>query len=68
MIIQALIFTQEELNQFPIDADAGGIWKPVNNTVNGVYWLQLEAEQYLIDNGISYTIGEVEIKQENIQP
>jgi len=38
------------------------VWETLEQ--DGIYWLQLEAEQDLIDNGISYTIGEVEIKQE----
>ena len=65
-MIQALIFTEEELNQFPIDADAGGIWNPTNNTVSGVYWLQLEARAELESKGIQFTVGEVEIIQEEI--
>ena len=65
-MIQALIFTQEELNQFPIDADAGGIWNPTNNTVSGVYWLQLEARAELESKGIQFTVGEVKIIQEEI--
>jgi hypothetical protein len=54
----------KDLSKFPIKATLGGVWKPTNNTVSSDYWLQLEAEQDLIDNGISYTIGEIEIKQE----
>lgn len=61
MIIQALIFTQEQLNQFPIDADAGGIWKPVSNGV--VYYLQIEAKAELESKSIQFTVGEVEITQ-----
>jgi len=38
------------------------VWETLEQ--DGIFWLQLEAEQDLIDNGISYTIGEVEIKQE----
>tara|TARA_R110001606_G_C15379445_1_gene650292 strand:+ start:2236 stop:2430 length:195 start_codon:yes stop_codon:yes gene_type:complete len=64
MIIQALIFTQEELNQFPIYADAGGIWNPVTNGV--VYYLQIEARSELEAKGIQFTVGEVEIIQEEI--
>jgi len=64
MIIQALIFTEEQLNQFPIDADAGGIWKPVSNGV--VYYLQLEARTELEAKGIYFTVGEVEIIEEEI--
>ena len=63
-MIQALIFTEEELNQFPIDADAGGMWSPVTN--NGVYFLQLEAKEELESKGIQFTVGEVEIIQEEI--
>ena len=32
-----------------------------------IYWMELEAEQDLIDNNIEYTIGEIEIKQEEIE-
>jgi len=54
----------QDVSKFPINNSSGGIWQPTNNTLSGEYWLQLEAEQDLIDNWISYTIGEVEIKQE----
>lgn len=40
------------------------IWQSMET--NGVFWLPLEAERDLIDNGIKYTIGEIEIKQEDI--
>ena len=63
--MEALIFSESEVQKFPIlNANKDSYWQPTNNTVGGIYWLQLEAEQDLIDNGISYTIGEVEIKQE----
>jgi len=54
----------KDVSKFPIKNSNGGVWQPLNNTVSGEYWLQLEAEQDLIDNGIEYTIGEIEIKQE----
>ena len=38
------------------------VWETLEQ--DDIFWLQLEAEQDLIDNGISYTIGEIEIKQE----
>ena len=38
------------------------VWETLEQ--DGIFWLQLEAEQDLIDNGIEYTIGEIEIKQE----
>lgn len=38
------------------------VWETLET--NGVHWMQLEAEEDLIDNGIEYTIGEIEIKQE----
>jgi len=56
----------KDVSKFPIINSSGGIWMPLNNTVRGDYWLQLEAEQDLIDNGVEYTIGEIEIKQEEI--
>jgi len=65
--MKALIFSESEAQKFPILNLSGGIWQALNNTVSGVYWLQLEAEQDLIDNGIEYTIGEIEIKQEEIE-
>jgi hypothetical protein len=39
------------------------VWETLKE--GDIYWLQLEAEQDLIDNGIEYTIGEIEIKQES---
>jgi hypothetical protein len=65
--MKALIFSESEAQKFPILNLSGGVWQPLNNTVSGVYWLQLEAEQDLIDNGIEYTIGQIEIKQEEIE-
>jgi hypothetical protein len=38
-------------------------WNPTNNTVGGVYWLQLEAQLDLDNAGIAYTIGEIEIAE-----
>jgi len=38
------------------------VWETLKE--GDIYWLQLEAEQDLIDNGIEYTIGEIKIKQE----
>jgi len=64
----ALIISQSEVSNFPIwNAAKDSQWMPLNDTVSGEYWLQLEAEQDLIDNGISYTIGKVEIKQDNLE-
>lgn len=40
------------------------VWETLEQ--DGVNWLQLEAEQDCINNGIEYTIGEIEIKQEDI--
>lgn len=62
----ALIIPQSELNKFPIKATLGGQWKPTKNTIRGNYWLQLESQSDLDKHGIKYTIGEVEIKQEEI--
>jgi len=59
----SLIIPTNQIKNFPIKYN-GGQWDPLNNTVSGEYWLQLEAEQDLIDNGIEYTIGEIEIKQD----
>jgi len=63
--MKALII--QDVSKFPINNSSGGVWQPLNNTVSGVYWLQLDAEQDLIDNGIEYTIGEIEIKQEELE-
>ncbi len=41
------------------------VWETLKE--GDIYWLQLDAEQDLIDNGIEYTIGEIEIKQEEIE-
>ena len=38
------------------------VWETLEQ--DGIFWMQLEAEQDLIDNGIEYTIGEIEIKQD----
>ena len=58
----------KDISKFPLlNANKDSYWQPTNNTVSGEYWLQLEAEQDLIDNGIEYTIGEIEIKQEEIE-
>ena len=63
--MKALII--QDVSKFPINNSSGGVWQPLNNTVSGDYWLQLDAEQDLIENGIEYTIGEIEIKQEEIE-
>jgi len=63
--MEALII--QDVSKFPINNSSGGVWQPLNNTVSGVYWLQLDAEQDLINNGIEYTIGQIEIKQEEIE-
>jgi len=41
------------------------VWETLKE--GNIYWLQLEAKQDLIDNGIEYTIGQIEIKQEEIE-
>jgi hypothetical protein len=38
------------------------VWETLKE--GDIYWLQLEAEQDLIENDIEYTIGQIEIKQE----
>ena len=64
--MQALIII--DISKFPIlNKEGDSYWKPSNNTISGDYWLQLDAEQDLIDNGIEYTIGQIEIKQEEIE-
>ena len=66
--MKVIIIPNSEIKKFPILNIIGDSkWNPTNNTISGVYWLQLEAEQDLINNGVSYTIGEVEIKQEEIE-
>jgi len=63
--MKVIIIPNSELNKFPIlNLKGDSKWMPTSNTVSGEYWLQLEAKQDLIDNGIDYTIGEVEIQQE----
>lgn len=59
MKIEALTFTEEQLNQFPIKTNSGGIWNPVLN--NGIYFLQIEAKAELESKGIEFTIREIEI-------
>lgn len=61
----ALIIPTAEINKFPLPYK-GGQWTPLNNTVNGDYWLKLEAQFDLDKAGIEYTIGEVEIKQDEL--
>jgi hypothetical protein len=63
--MKALII--KDVSKFPIKNSSGGEWQPLNNTVSGDYWLQLDAEQDFIENGIEYTIGQIEIKQEEIE-
>lgn len=64
----ALIIPQLEISKFPIwNKTHDSQWIPLNNTVSGEYWLQLEAQSDLDKHGIKYTIGEVEIKQEEWQ-
>ena len=51
-----------DVSQFPILSGEGDFyWNPTNNTVGGVYWLQLEAQPDLDNAEIAYTIGEIEI-------
>lgn len=57
----------KEVSKFPIRCSIAGYWMPLNNTVSGDYWLQLEAQSDLDKHGIKYTIGEVEIKQEETE-
>jgi hypothetical protein len=58
----ALIIT--DLSKFPILSSIDDFyWNPTNNTVGGVYWLQLEAQLDLDNAGIAYTIGEIEIAE-----
>jgi len=42
------------------------VWQTLLSANNEWFFLQ-EAEQDLIDNVIEYTIGEVEIKQDNLE-
>jgi len=63
----ALIIPQSELIKFPIwNHTHDSQWIPSNNTVSGDYWLKLEAQNDLDKSGINYTIGEIEIKQEDL--
>lgn len=64
--MKRIIITIENLKKFPIPCSNGGIWQPLNNTVSGDYWLQLEAKNDLDNAGIEYNIGEIKIKQEEI--
>jgi len=51
-----------DVSKFPILSSEGDFyWNPTNNTVGGVYWLQLEAQLDLDNAEIAYTIGEIEI-------
>ena len=62
----ALIIT--DLDKFPLlNSKGDSFWQPLNNTVSGDYWLQLEAQADLDNAGVEYTIGEIEIKQEETE-
>lgn len=60
-----IIISTSELNKFPLKFGDSMFWQPNNNTVSGYYWLQLEAQSDLDKHEIKYTIGEVEIREEN---
>lgn len=54
-----------DLDKFPLlNSKGDSYWQPLNNTVSGDYWLQLEAQSELDKHKIKYTIKEVEIKQD----
>jgi len=55
-----------DLEKFPLQISSSEYWIPSNNTVSGDYWLKLEAQNDLDKSGINYTIGEIEIKQEDL--
>jgi hypothetical protein len=66
--MEALIFSESEVQKFPIlNANKDSYWQPTNNTVGGVYWLQLEAQTDLDNAAIAYTIGEIEIVEPLIE-
>lgn len=66
--MEALIFSESEVQKFPIlNANKDSYWQPTNNTVGGVYWLQLEAQTDLDNAEIAYTIGEIEIVEPVIE-
>ena len=66
--MKVIIIEKLELDKFPIwNATHDSQWMPLNNTVSEEYWLQLEAQNDLDKYGINYTIGEVEIKQEETE-
>ena len=66
--MKVLIIPQTELHKFPIwNKTHDSQWMPLNNTVSGDYWLQLEAQADLDNAGVEYTIGEIEIKQEETE-
>jgi subtilase family serine protease len=57
-----------DVSQFPILSGEGDFyWNPTNNTVSGVYWLQLEAQTDLDNAASAYTIGEIEIVEPVIE-
>jgi subtilase family serine protease len=57
-----------DVSQFPILSSEGDFyWNPTNNTVSGVYWLQLEVQTDLDNAAIAYTIGEIEIVEPIIE-
>ena len=66
--MEALIFSESEVQKFPIlNANKDSYWQPTNNTVGGVYWLQLEAQTDLDNAEIAYTTGEIEIVEPVIE-
>ena len=59
---------KSDLDKFPIlNHNGDSYWNPVLETVGDFMFLNIIAEQDLIDNGIEYTIGKVEIKQEETE-
>lgn len=55
-----------DLSKFPLlNSEGDSFWNPIKDA-NGKYFLQntLDAKKDLDKEGIEYTIGEVEIKQE----
>ena len=64
--MKALII--QDISKFPIlNKEGDSYWQALNNTVGGVYWLQLEAQTDLDNAAIAYTIGEIEIVEPLIE-
>lgn len=56
-----------DLDKFPLlNKEKDSYWTVISNTIGGVYWVDIRAEDDIKKAGIDYTIGEVEIKEDDL--